>query len=358
LLSVSDVPPSTTTPAFHVYQLLPAVDPSFRDRHLLPSGGLSLSQAKFFGRLVLVLFDVIDLEVTVTDSTLLSGALHYWYRLLERFMSSTLWDDSAKRWTYLWTSSLRQLLSIFREWCRACERHPTGGFSDTPDISLTASYVAVAPFLHRAVLLSSDTRPRALQQLQLWKTRLDSSFEQALTGNWVLGTPEAHFSPIGQPRKRDRPDISPQDGKEKKKAPPSSAPALTVSKPILGPLKTKSGKSVAALLNDCMKRRCETVQGVSFPVFSVADKQGHETSHYLCFNTLGPARTNTCCRTPESCRTPRGAPRLHIDLADPQWSSKPAKFWQPLVDLLRTPEFSEHFQPSAEFRALTKDTPW
>jgi hypothetical protein len=187
---VSDVPPSTTTPAFHVYQLLPAADPSFHDRHLLPSGGLSLSQAKFFGRLVLVLFDVIDLEVTVTDSTLLSGALHYWYRLLERFMSSTLWDDSAKRWTYFWTYSLRQLLSIFREWCRACERHPTGGFSDTPDISLTASYVAVAPFLHRAVLLSSDTRPRALQQLQLWKTRLDSSFEQALTGNWVLGTPD------------------------------------------------------------------------------------------------------------------------------------------------------------------------
>ena len=51
-------------------------------------------------------------------------------------------------------------------------------------------------------------------------------------------------------------------------------------------------------------------------------------------------------------------PRLHVDLALPQWKEKPSEFWTPVVEFLKNPAVAPYVGPSQAFKELFTEETW
>jgi hypothetical protein len=80
----------------------------------------------------------------------------------------------------------------------------------------------------------------------------------------------------------------------------------------------------------------------------------------ICFCSAFPPPHNSCQL--ETCITAqkrhRGNQRLHIDLSQEVWRSKPETYWKPVVDWLQFPGVDRIVKPTAAFKSLTPLANW
>jgi hypothetical protein len=80
----------------------------------------------------------------------------------------------------------------------------------------------------------------------------------------------------------------------------------------------------------------------------------------LCFRSAFPAPHNSCqldtCIT--ATRRKRETQRLHIDLSQEPWCSKPEAYWQPVVTWLQLPGVNALIRSTAAFKQITPSANW
>jgi hypothetical protein len=80
----------------------------------------------------------------------------------------------------------------------------------------------------------------------------------------------------------------------------------------------------------------------------------------LCFLSAFPAPHNSCQL--DTCiaakRRKRENQRLHIDLSQEPWRSKPEAYWQPVVTWLQLPGVDTPIRPTAAFKQITHSANW
>jgi hypothetical protein len=95
--------------------------------------------------------------------------------------------------------------------------------------------------------------------------------------------------------------------------------------------------------------------GVQFPRLQAANG----TFQTLCLNSSFASPHNSCrtCLCGDRKSTPR-TPRLHIDLALSQWTTKPEVYWAPMVAFLQSPTVASHVRPTTALKQLTPNANW
>ena len=86
-----------------------------------------------------------------------------------------------------------------------------------------------------------------------------------------------------------------------------------------------------------------------------------KTKCLICFRSAFLSPHNSCQL--ESClakkRRNRGDnQRLHIDLSQEPWRSKPEAYWQPVVAWLKLPGIDALIRPTAALKLATPSTHW
>jgi hypothetical protein len=82
----------------------------------------------------------------------------------------------------------------------------------------------------------------------------------------------------------------------------------------------------------------------------------------ICFRSAFQSPHNVCQL--DTCialkRRQRGGEnkRLHIDLTQEPWRSKPEAYWQPVITWLQIPAVSALIKPTAAFRTITPSSNW
>ena len=116
---------------------------------------------------------------------------------------------------------------------------------------------------------------------------------------------------------------------------------------------------VVPLPVNCRSTTMTMVRRIQAPVPFPRLPSQNGTLQTICLNSAFPPPYNCCvlrlCGDKKS--VPR-TPRLHIDLHQEPWRSKPEAYWAPMVAFLMNAQVHPHLRPSAALKLVTPNTKW
>jgi hypothetical protein len=121
----------------HVYGFLQCLNDYHRHANLLPAKGITLLQAKNLGYMVPLLFRMIDMKddflTSRFDSSILGQRLQQWSTLTDSPAIHHLWIENPRLLSFLWLSTLREMLFIVHCWIKAQRFHSEQEFFSATD---------------------------------------------------------------------------------------------------------------------------------------------------------------------------------------------------------------------------------
>jgi hypothetical protein len=351
MVDVNIPPASVPATSFHVYRLLPSLPSHSASLLALPANGLSLLEAKHLGILTYYLFAMIDLPDTLQDvqfrKSLLGSRLKAWSVLPDNPTVHTIWSQHPVQATYQWLHSLQNLLYIFQSWIKWQNYHPTKGFLDASDVS-GAKHLLLDNQIPSSI---PDRQDSLLQVLQQFDLAFQTRWYQNTTYDavWSSPIPPGHSSlPPSTAKNPPTSDLGSTATKRRKALEGISAlsvPDFVNNTPLVeAVVPFTSHRPIAQQLLTRLAR-------TPFPKFETTT--GTLT---LCFLSAF-AQPHNCCVL-RKCMDRRRQRRMHVDLSQDPWRSKPESFWQPLVQFLQDPLVASHLRPSAAFRRATPSVKW
>jgi hypothetical protein len=349
----ANVPPAT----FHVYRLVSCLQKFANHPLLLPTAGLNLLEAKQIGILTYYLFAMMDLtdDGRFNDSkfigSILGHRLKTWSQLPDSAMIHGLWNKAPLQATYQWFSSLQLLLSTEQNWVKRLRYHPEKGFFHARDAD-GKRYLLLDNQVPSNIPGRTDSLPDSLRQF-------DNQFETRwfcgsfLDPIWSAAIPEGHSVTPPTP-KHDIPPDQNETGTNKRhklggKKPqvPDFISATALMIPIV------------PLPANCRSTTMAMVRRIQAPIPFPRLPSQNGTLQTICLNSAFPQPYNCCvlrlCGDKKS--VPR-TPRLHIDLHQEPWRSKPEAYWAPMVAFLMHEQVRLHLRPSTALKLVTPNTPW
>jgi hypothetical protein len=360
---------ATTIPTLHVFDFLRAVTTIGPGPSLLPATGLTHLQARHVGTLIFYSFAALDIKESFTAcpfrSSLLGSRIWAWLELLNDSAVLLLWDKFPRTVSYQWMLSCWSLLNVFKRWLEAVRWQPARGFATVKD-SITLQYQVIAD--GNIVAATAGRSSTILTTLSAY----DSSFHDVWSNRvmvhndmlWTIPPPADHFRPMRAPPRLPRSQNDPSTqlppypqgdrlppnrqitAKRDRESFVASKGMLELAKPI------PQGQRLMTYLFKAMP------DNTHYPKMANTDGKA---DCLICFRSAFPSPHNSCCI--DTCiaakRRNRGEKqRLHIDLSQEPWRSKPEPYWQPVVDWLRLPGVDALILPTAAFKQLTPSAQW
>jgi hypothetical protein len=117
----------------HVYGFLQCLtDYQHQANLILPAKGIMLLQAKNLGYMIPLLFRMIDMKddflTSRFDTSILGQRLQQWSTLTDSRAIHHLWIENPRLLSFLWFSTLREMLFIVHCWIKAQRFHSEQGF--------------------------------------------------------------------------------------------------------------------------------------------------------------------------------------------------------------------------------------
>jgi hypothetical protein len=256
------------------------------------------------------------------------------------------------------------LLNVFKRWLEAVRWQPARGFATVQDSASLLFQVIADGAISSGAAGRSSTILTTLSAFDssfhdLWSNRIMVHNDML----WTLPPPADHFVQICPlPSAIPRPAaaaLPPSSFQYPSGQPPSTAgntkrqrEPFTASQGLLelaSPI--PAGQRLMTYLFQAMPAN------TTYPRM-----QNHDGKNncLMCFRSAFPAPHNLCHL--DSCiaikHRKRHSPRLHIDLSQESWRSKPESYWQPVVDWLLYPGVDALIRPTAAFRKLTPSAKW
>ncbi len=353
----ANVPPAT----FHVYRLIGCLQKFAKNPLLLPGAGLTLLEAKQIGILTYYLFAMMDLSDDGKFSdrkfvgSILGRRLKTWSQLPDSAMVHGLWNKAPLQATYQWFSSLQTLLGIEQNWVKRLRYHPERGFYHARDTD-GRLHLLLDNQVPSNIPGRTDSLPDALRQF-------DNHFEMRwfcgsfLDPIWSADIPDGHSAMPVQSNKHSYTDTNtdqPETAVNKRirlAGGKIKIPDFISSTPLMIP--------VVSLPANCRSTTMALVRRIQAPVPFPRLPSTNGTLQTLCLNSAFPQPYNCCvlrlCGDKKS--NPR-TPRLHIDLNQEPWSSKPEAYWAPMVAFLMHEQVRPHIRPSTALKLKTPGTQW
>jgi hypothetical protein len=298
-------------------------------------------------------------------SSLLGSRLERWLRLLDLPQVQVLWEKNRRTTSYQWILSSWSLLSIFQKWIATVKWLASRGFANVQDTHTQHYRVIADGSLSSA---GPNGRPILLNPtLEAFDTSFhDTWAHQIIIHNdpiWTNPPPPDQFrqaTPIycPPPIPTSCPLPPAQPAPHRSSNPPTGAlkrprePDFTSSQALFEPVIAfqPGQRPMAYMIHN-------TDRATQYP--RLADTPGKDPC-LICFRSSFPPPFNVChtgsCIGNRSRR--RETKRLHIDLAQEPWRTKPEAFWQPVVEWLQLPTIRPFVRPTAALRRLTPSTRW
>jgi hypothetical protein len=347
-------PASVPPQSFHVYRLLTSLPSYSVSSMLLPANGLTILEAKHLGILTYYLFAMIDLPDTLQDvqfrKSALGSRLKAWSVLPDNPNVHTIWSQHPGQATYQWLQSLQHLLSLFQAWIKWLRYHPTHGFLETHDTK-GSKHLLLDNQIPSSIPDRQDSLIQVLQQFDLsFQARWYQN--TAYDAVWSSPIPQGHSlagpSPVKHPPSSSIPDSGAPATKRRKPLSglsPQSVPDFVNNTPLVEAVQPFT--SHRPMAQQLLTRLART----PFPKFETST--GTLT---LCFLSAFAPPHNSCVRG--KCMDRKRQCRMHVDLSQEPWRSKPESFWSPLVQFLKDPLVAIHLRPSPSFRRVTPSVTW
>jgi hypothetical protein len=360
-------PTQLETSGFTVYHFIKSLRAYAHLPAQLPIDGLPLLQVKHISQFILAWFRSIDTPFGLTESkfdgSILGSRLIYLATLLDKHQVHNLWENGGqKAMTYVWFSSVRQLLHFYQRLVTSSVWKKDNGYLDTDPVSIDPTNRDGQHFLD--LIQAYDIQVR--DQWRTGRLLTAPSFYD------VSSIPSTHFTRPPLPPKVT-PPVAPglaspfikKEPAEKRARPAAVINDFTAAQPVF------------ELVNPAPSSRSEITKRMSIanpagspmPKLLVPGSNGqHGKLSLICLASSVSAPYNVCCT--QEChqsqkkrnRNFRGngapPPFAHVDLANPIWANQPESFWNPVVAWLRLPSIAAELRPSSFLRAKTPSTPW
>ena len=362
----------TTPPAVGESQFSPlcfnlAVNPAHSATRI-PTGGYSRPEAGVFGETMYLFYSCLDLKygnTGVTDhcfrQSLFGSFLHYLSQVPFMRQVEDVWQRYPEHCSLIWILQIFELFQIFNELISLRRLSSTGGIEDVRVLSTNQSFVVGSSqvrgdFMNTRGILTVNLDRLRTQVQTVWIQHAARPLEHFWTTPYSrdffvgFSTPLLAHSHPGQGLRLPEHDLTAREHKR------SRAPAVfkSTSPPLVFTTALTHGETPFGKLRG--------VRQQTWP--SMSDPQGKQ--RHLCISSLFAPPFNQC-NHPEMCglrypkRRQAARPplsRLHLDLADPWWSSSvfPEANWDPLVHFIK--QNSDTIQPSPALKQLTPKANW
>jgi hypothetical protein len=298
-----------------------------------------------------------DFLTSQFDSSILGQQLIQWSTLTDSPAIHHLWMENPRLLSFLWFSTLQEMLFIVHCWIKAQRIHSDQGFFSATDAVRGSQRLLIVDTFPSHIPGQTTTLLDGFTRYDLhFATRWYDVAYSPHDLTWRSQPPQDQFvhvphvvTPKVAADKRD-PGIKKEREQESKKRPKlESVQAIKAAAdfncgahlfmPII-PL-PKDQPAITTILSCLTKGTC---------FLKMPDSHG--TFENICFHSSFPPPHN-CCITSMPPTT-----RLHINPSADPWKSQPKAFWQPVVEFLKQDDVASHFKPSSTLIALTPSTSW
>jgi hypothetical protein len=352
----------------HVYGFLQCLNDYHRHANLLPAKGITLLQAKNLGYMVPLLFRMIDMKddflTSRFDSSILGQRLQQWSTLTDSPAIHHLWIENPRLLSFLWLSTLREMLFIVHCWIKAQRFHSEQGFFSATDAINGSQRLLIADTFPSHIPGQNTTLIDAFARYDLqFAARWYDAAYSPHDATWRSQPPPDQFvyvpptvAPSIQQERRE-PSARRDRDRETNKRPRlasvqtiKAAADFTCGAHLFDPVVPlpKDQPAITTILARLKK-------GTRFPKMP----DSHGTLENICFHSSFPAPHNRCITA--KCKNYNVVPpttRLHVDPSIEPWKSHQESYWQPIVDFLKQEDVAAHFKPSATLIKLTPSAAW
>jgi hypothetical protein len=268
--------------------------------------------------------------------------------------------------SYQWMLSCWPLLNVFKRWIKAVRWQPAQGFATVQD-STTLQYQIIAD--GNIAAAKTNQSSTILTTLSAYDTSFQDLWpNRVMVHNnmlWTLPPPEDHFrplSPASRPARTPAACPLPPFPYPERNPPPSSrkgsfkrlrAPFIASQGMLELAAPLPPGERLMTYIFSALPEHT----GRQYP--KMMDNDG-KADCLICFRSAFWSPHNTCQL--ETCitarRRQRDNQRLHIDLPQEPWRSKPEIYWKPVVAWLQHPGVDLIVKPTAAFKSLTPSAKW
>lgn len=345
-------PCEQTTTAWNVYsflQCLASQAPTFTGR--LPTGGISIIEAKHLGLFVYHFFRAMDmrdpLKAAGFDTSILATSLVKWLALADHPMMYSLWQSAPRDLTYWWFFSLRAILLPFQTVALTNRFLPDSGFTPDP------RQLTISPFcgMNGPHIVGQLTEASTYFRLRWSESQLSSprSFQaQVLESHFRV--PTLSYSDV--PTLPGRPSVDKAGGKRVRD---TVTPHFTAAQPmfqLLGELPKKPSAVPGKFFKYAGSQTAS-------PMFKLKDAAGKSCN--VCLKSCCQPPFNVCTEIPcvSSKRTGQSPnPFIHVDLAQSPWKEKSEAEFADVVEYLKRDGVSRHVAPSQWLKLKTPNASW
>jgi hypothetical protein len=339
-----------------------AVNPAYSTTRI-PAGGYSRPEAGVLGETMYLFYSCLDLKYDhtgVTDhcfrQSLFGSFLHYLSQIPFMRQVEEVWQRHPEHCSLIWMLQIVELFQIFNELISLRRLSSTGGIEEVRVLSTNRTYVVGSSqvrgdFMNTKGILTVNLNRLRTQVQTVWIQHaarpLDHFWTTPYRRDFFSGYTAPILDHVDPGQGQDQTTRDPKRGRPKT--------AFTAAQPpMVFPVLTR-GDNPYGTLRDARQQ--------TWPKMS--DPQGKQ--RHMCFSSLFAPPFNQC-KHPEMCglgfqrrrmaSKPAALSRIHIDLADPQWSSQayPESNWDPLIQFIN--HNSDLLQPSPALKKLTPKAKW
>jgi hypothetical protein len=294
--------------------------------------------------------------------------LERWLRLLDLPQVQVLWEKTSQTASYQWMLFSWSLLFIFQKWISTVKWLASRGFATVQDThtqhfrvvadgTLSSGGPSGCPTMLLPTLEAFDTSFN-----DLWAHRIIIQNDPI----WTQPLPPDQFWQASQPK------YSPLPPSDYGALPRAPAPAPSPCQDRLLPDQSKQQRKPDFMARTALFEPCTPFQPGQGPMGYMVNNTDSTTQYprlaatpgkepcLICFRSSFTQPFNVCQFS--SCignrRKPRETQRLHIDLAQEPWRSKPEAFWQPIVEWLQLPTMRPFIRPTKGLCLLTPSAKW
>jgi hypothetical protein len=339
-------------------------------QHRIPAGSYSRSEAGVVGEIIFLFYSCLDLkyhQTGVSDNSfrqsLFGSFLHHLSQVPFMRQVNVVWQQYPEKCFLIWMVQIFDLFQMFKDLITFRRMSSTNGMQEIRVLTTGAQFLAGSSHVRGDYMNTRSNLAVSLLRLKEW---VQNAWEiEALNPYstfWTSPYSRSFFvdSPTGPTRPPPlnlkpgpSPEAPPHDTKRGCPAPSpfvAAQPALIFTPPIT-PGDTPFNMIHVAKLQ-------------TWPKMVDPSKGKHRN---VCFACLFPPPFNQCSDTVECGTKTRktlkgharpGLQRIHLDLADPKWStaSYPPANWLPLIDFIKYNK--DMVKPSDKLKQLTPRADW